>query len=62
MPASRPRFGANRALEEPTTGLKNTTREASVAAAAGKATSLCAGHAQQFGGASPPANLMEVKA
>ena len=24
--------------------------------------SLCAGHAQQFGGASPPANLMEVKA
>ena len=23
---------------------------------------LCAGHAQQFGGASPPANLMEVKA
>jgi hypothetical protein len=26
------------------------------------ATPLCAGHAQQFGGASPPANLMEVKA
>ena len=23
---------------------------------------LCAGHAQQLGGASPPANLMEVKA
>jgi hypothetical protein len=23
---------------------------------------LCAGHVQQFGGASPPANLMEVKA
>src|SRR5215831_16637061 len=26
-----------------------------------KATSLCAGHAQQFGGESPPANLMEVR-
>ena len=26
------------------------------------AASLCAGHAQQFGGESPPANLMEVKA
>jgi len=26
------------------------------------AASLCAGHAQQLGGASPPANLMEVKA
>ena len=26
------------------------------------AVSLCAGHVQQFGGASPPANLMEVKA
>jgi hypothetical protein len=24
--------------------------------------SLCAGHVQQFGGESPPANLMEVKA
>jgi len=23
---------------------------------------LCAGHVRQFGGASPPANLMEVKA
>jgi hypothetical protein len=34
------------------------TRVASVASA----TPLCAGHAQQFGGASPPANLMEVKA
>ena len=33
-------------------------REASAAPEA----SLCAGHAQQFGGASPPANLMEVKA
>ena len=28
----------------------------------GSAASLCAGHAQQLGGASPPANLMEVKA
>jgi len=27
-----------------------------------QAPSLCAGHAQQLGGASPPANLMEVKA
>jgi hypothetical protein len=26
------------------------------------AASLCAGHVQQFGGESPPANLMEVKA
>jgi hypothetical protein len=26
------------------------------------AAQLCAGHVQQFGGASPPANLMEVKA
>src|ERR1022692_3219813 len=26
------------------------------------AVQLCAGHVQQFGGASPPANLMEVKA
>jgi hypothetical protein len=25
------------------------------------AASLCAGHAQQFGGESPPPNLMEVK-
>ena len=25
------------------------------------ATSLCAGHAQQLGGESPPPNLMEVK-
>jgi hypothetical protein len=33
-------------------------REASAASAA----PLCAGHAQQLGGESPPANLMEVKA
>jgi hypothetical protein len=26
-----------------------------------KAAKLCAGHAQQLGGASPPPNLMEVK-
>ena len=32
------------------------------ASAALQAASLCAGHAQQFGGESPPANLMEVKA
>ena len=32
-------------------------REASVA----PATPLCAGHAQQLGGESPPPNLMEVK-
>jgi hypothetical protein len=31
-------------------------------ASAARAASLCAGHAQQLGGASPPANLMEVKA
>jgi len=31
-------------------------------ASAAPAASLCAGHVQQFGGASPPANLMEVKA
>ena len=30
--------------------------------AAAPAASLCAGHVQQLGGASPPANLMEVKA
>jgi len=28
---------------------------------AAPAASLCAGHAQQLGGESPPANLMEVK-
>jgi len=33
------------------------SREASAAPAA----SLCAGHAQQLGGGSPPPNLMEVK-
>ena len=27
-----------------------------------EAAKLCAGHAQQLGGESPPANLMEVKA
>jgi hypothetical protein len=32
------------------------------AAVAAPAASLCAGHAQQLGGESPPANLMEVKA
>jgi len=32
------------------------------AASAAPAALLCAGHAQQFGGESPPANLMEVKA
>ena len=31
-------------------------------ASAARAASLCAGHAQQFGGESPLANLMEVKA
>jgi hypothetical protein len=31
-------------------------------ARSGRAASSCAGHAQQSGGASPPANLMEVKA
>jgi hypothetical protein len=31
-------------------------------ASAAPAALLCAGHVQQFGGASPPANLMEVKA
>jgi hypothetical protein len=31
-------------------------------ASAAQAAQLCAGHAQQFGGESPPANLMEVKA
>ena len=35
-----------------------TGREASAA----RAASLCAGHVQQLGGESPPANLMEVKA
>ena len=39
-----------------------TTREASVATAEGKATSLCAGHAQQLGGESPLPDLMEVRA
>ena len=37
------------------------TRGAAVAAVEGKATTLCAGHAQQLGGESPPPNLMEVK-
>jgi hypothetical protein len=45
------RLGKGRCREAP-------LREASAAIAA----PLCAGHAQQFGGASPPANLMEVKA
>ena len=31
-------------------------------ASAAQAARLCAGHAQQLGGESPPANLMEVKA
>jgi hypothetical protein len=31
-------------------------------ASAAPAALLCAGHVQQLGGASPPANLMEVKA
>src|SRR5271165_127702 len=31
------------------------------AASAARAASLCAGHAQQLGGESPPANLMEVR-
>ena len=31
-------------------------------ASAARAASLCAGHAQQLGGESPLANLMEVKA
>ena len=31
-------------------------------ASAAPAASLCAGHVQQLGGGSPPANLMEVKA
>ena len=35
---------------------------ASRVASAAPAASLCAGHVQQLGGASPPANLMEVKA
>ena len=30
-------------------------------ASAARAASLCAGHAQQLGGESPPPNLMEVK-
>ncbi len=38
--------------------LQDYVREASAAPAA----SLCAGHAQQLGGESPLANLMEVKA
>ena len=43
---------------ESSTTVKLTARAASAAPAA----SLCAGHAQQLGGVSPPANLMEVKA
>ena len=42
-------------------GLEMLDRPTRVASAA-RAASLCAGHAQQFGGESPPANLMEVKA
>jgi hypothetical protein len=38
------------------------TNRKPVQCACRKAASSCAGHVQQFGGASPPANLMEVKA
>ncbi len=40
----------------------HTWRMISRAASAAPAASLCAGHAQQLGGESPPANQMEVKA
>src|SRR6266568_7183594 len=36
-------------------------RDTHAIASAAPAASLCAGHAQQFGGESPPPNLMEVK-
>ena len=45
-------------LHSPYAILEHQARVASAA----RAASLCAGHAQQLGGASPPANLMEVKA
>ena len=43
-------------------GRARTARRVHAQRAAAPAASLCAGHAQQLGGESPLANLMEVKA
>jgi hypothetical protein len=45
-------------LSEPTIRTADITH---AAASAAPAAPLCAGHAQQLGGESPPANLMEVR-
>jgi hypothetical protein len=41
--------------------LRHDSRSVAREASAAPAASLCAGHAQQLGGESPPPNLMEVK-
>jgi hypothetical protein len=55
----RPKYYSFRIVKA--NGRRESLDQQARVASAARAASLCAGHAQQFGGESPLPNLMEVK-